>query len=131
MIALDTSVVVRYLTGAPSDLALRARSLLDGTDRLGISIVVLLETGHVLRSEYGVRRPVIVDRLLEFVTLEDIEIIGPPKRAVVEALARARSLPGTPFADALVVALARDAGARSMATFDRGMGRHGIDIIEP
>ncbi|MEA2025519.1 MAG: PIN domain-containing protein, partial [Chloroflexota bacterium] len=85
MIAVDTSVVVRYLTGAPPDQARRARVLLEGTDRLGVPIVVLLETGHVLRSRYGVSRSAVVDTLLDFITLEDVEILGLPKHAGIEA----------------------------------------------
>ena len=131
MIALDTSVVVRYLTGLPHDQAGRARLLLEGADRLSVPIIVLLETGHVLRSRYGVRHPAVVDTLLDFVAMGNIEIVGLPKSAVMVALARARQLPGAPFSDALIVAMAREAGATAVATFDHGMGSHGLDVIEP
>ena len=131
MIAVDTSVVVRYLVGTPPEQARRAGVLLDGSDQIGVPIVVLLESGHVLRTQYGVARPAVLEALLEFVTRSDIETLGLSKAVVVETLARAQILPGAPLADALVVASARDAGAERLASFDAGMGRHGITVVEP
>ena len=131
MIAVDTSVVVRYLVGTPLGQARRAGALVDGSDRVGVPVVVLLETGHVLRTQYGVARPDVLEALLDFVTRSNVEVLGLPKGVVVEALARAQILPGAPLADALVVALARDAGAERLVSFDGGMERHGIAVVEP
>ncbi len=131
MIALDTSVVVRYLVGVPVDQALRARSFIDGHELVGVSTLVLLEAGYALRSKYGVSRQDTVEALLEFVTSENVEILGLPKDLTVNALARAREHGGAPFADALIVAIADVAGADSIATFDRKMQRHGLPIVEP
>jgi len=131
VIAVDTSVLVRYLTDDPPDMARRARSLLDAGERLGLPIVVLLDTAHVLRTQYDVPRRDILDVLLAFVSRVDIETLGLAKDAVIEALARARTLPGIPLADALVVATARAAGAEALVSFDRGIGGHGLRVIEP
>jgi predicted nucleic acid-binding protein len=131
VIAVDTSVLVRYLTDDPPEMARRARTLLDADERHGIPIVVLLETAHVLRTQYDVPRPDILDVLLAFVPRVDVETLGLAKDAVIEALARARTLPGIPLADALVVATARAAGAEAFVSFDRGIGRHGLRVIEP
>ncbi len=54
MISADTSVVVRYLVGSPPEQAERARILVDGDETIGLSLPVLVETGHVLRTQYGV-----------------------------------------------------------------------------
>lgn len=131
MIALDTSVVVRYLTGLPPQQALRARSFIDGADRLGVSVLVLLETGHVLRSRYDVRRLAVVDALLEFVTLSNLEVLELHKDVVVAALARAREIRSAPFAKSLIMATAHEAGAEAVASFDRDTGRHGLPVVEP
>lgn len=131
MIAVDTSVLVRYLTDDPPEMARRARTLLDADERHGIPIVVLLETAHVLRTQYDVPRPDILDVLLAFVPRVDVETLGLAKDAVIEALARARTLPGIPLADALVVATARAAGAEALLSFDRGIAGHGLRVIEP
>ncbi len=131
MIALDTSVVVRYLAGRPVDQALRARAFVDGSERLGVPTLVLLETGHVLRSHYGVARTDVLEALLEFVTHENIEILGLPKDVTIQTLARAREYSSAPFADALIAATSHAAGAISIVAFDRTMRRHGLPVIEP
>ncbi len=131
MIALDTSVVVRYLTGVPADQALRARTFIDSGDRLGMSVPVLLEAGRTLRTSYGVGRARVVEVLLEFVTLTNVVMLDLSKDAVVEALARARELESGPYRDALIAAFAREAGAEALVSFDPGMGRLGLPIVEP
>jgi len=131
VIAVDTSVVVRYLVGIPGDQAIRARSFIDSSESLGESVLVLLEAGHALRTSYGVRRPKVVEALLEFVTLSNLTVMGMAKDAVVEALARAREIDSAPFADALIVALAREAGAEAVASFDRDIKRFGLPVVEP
>jgi len=131
VIAVDTSVVVRYLTDDPPELAHRARALLDGPDTVGVPIVVLLETGHVLRTQYGVSRSDVLQVLIELVTRANTELLGLPRDVALEALARAQQLPDAHFADALIVAMARESGAASLASFDRGMRRYGITVVEP
>lgn len=131
MIALDTSVLVRYLTGIPAGSALRARAFIDDADRLGVSTLVLLETAHVLRSRYGVARGDVLEILLDFVALENVDVLGLPKDVSIEALARAREYESAPLADALIAATAEAAGAESIATFDRQMRRHGLPVVEP
>jgi len=131
VIALDTSVVVRYLVGVPAEMAMGARAFIDGHERLGVSTLVLLETGYVLRSKYGVGRGDTVDALLEFITNENVEILGLPKDVTVRALVRAREHESAPFADALIVATAVESGAESIATFDQGMRRHGLNVVKP
>lgn len=85
----------------------------------------------MLRTGYGVRRQRVVEVLLEFVTLENVTVIGLPQDVAVQALARAREIDSAPFADSLIVAIAEVAGAESIATFDRQMRRHGLPVIEP
>jgi predicted nucleic acid-binding protein len=131
VIALDTSVVVRYLAGEPTDQALRARTFIDSSERLGLSSLVLLEVGHVLRTSYGVPRPRVVEVLLDLVTLSNVVTLDLPKDVVVQALARARESENGPYADALIAALARDAGADAIASFDHDTQRYGIPAIEP
>ena len=131
MIALDTSVVVRYLVGVPADQALRARTFVDGAERLGLSALVLLEAGYALRTSYGVRRARVIEVLLEFVTLSNVVTLDLSKDVVVEALARARELESGPFGDALIAAVAREAGAEAVASFDKAFQHHGLSVVEP
>lgn len=131
MISVDTSVVVRYLVGDPPDQARRAQAVMEGVESVGIPVVVLLETAHVLRTQYGVDRRDILDALLELVTRANMEILGLSRALLIEALVRARDLPGSPLPDALVAATVRDAAAVPLFTFDGDLARHGIPVREP
>jgi len=95
VISVDTSVVVRHLVGTPEALARRATAVIEGDGVVGISVVVLLETAHVLRTQYDVPRSDVLEALIGLITRDNVELIGFPRTAVIAALARARSLPGT------------------------------------
>ena len=131
MIAVDTSVVVRYLVGTPTDQAARAARLIDGQETIAISLVVLVETAHVLRTQYGVARADVVDALLDLVRREDVAVLGMTTADTTDALVRARSQPGHPIPDALIAIAARAAGALPLASFDREMARYGVAVAEP
>ncbi len=131
MIALDTSVVVRYLVGTPVAEARRAHALVDGPSDLALPLVTIVETAHVLRSVYAIPPDRIVDALLELVQREDVVVLGMPAPVVVESLVAARGLPGRPIPDALIAGAARQAGAVPIATFDRGMRRYGVPTVQP
>ena len=131
MICADTSVVVRYLVGRPESQARRAKSFIDGLDVIAISLVSIVEVAHVLRTQYGVARGDIVEALLDLVRRENVEVLGMEHNEVVEALVRARALPGRPIPDALIAIGARAAGALPLVTFDREMARYGVATREP
>lgn len=131
MISLDTSVVVRYLVGTPVDQAARAAALVEGDADIGISILVLAETAHVLRSTYDISRPDVVAGLLELVTRANVAPIELAKSDVIDALVRARAFDSSPVTDALIAASARAYGALPVFTFDRKFGRLGAAADSP
>lgn len=131
MIGIDTSVVVRYLVGTPVDQARRAAALIDGDAELGVSIVSLVETAHVLRTQYKVSRPDVVDTLIDLVTRENVTTLELSKPDVLEALVGARAFPSSPIPDAFIVAATRSGGAVPIYTFDRDLGRLGVPIAKP
>ncbi len=132
MIGVDTSVVVRYLVGTPVAQARRAAALIDDdATEIGVSIVALAECAHVLRTQYGVSAADIVETLINFVQRENIRVLGVRVDVLVEMLVRARSMPGRPIPDAMIVAATLDANALPFATFDRGQRKYGIAIREP
>lgn len=132
MIALDTSVLVRYLVGAPVAQARRAAALVDDVDQaLGVSVVALAECAHVLRSQYGVDQRDIIDALIGLVQRENVHVLGVRTDVLVEMLVRARGMPGRPIPDAMIVAAAVAAPALPLATFDRGQARYGVPVREP
>jgi predicted nucleic acid-binding protein len=132
MIALDTSVLVRYLVGSPVAQARAAAALVDETDdELGISPVALMECAHVLRTQYEVPQRSIIDALVGLVQRENVRVFGVRTDVVVEMLVRARSMPGRPIPDALIVAAATDSEAVRLATFDRVQARYGFPVVVP
>lgn len=131
MIGLDTSVIVRYLVGTPSAQARRATALIDREGDLGVSLVALVETAHVLRTQYGVSRSDVVETMIELVTRENVVVLGLPKTETLEALVRARSIPRSPIPDAFIAATARWSGAVPLYTFDAELHRHGVPVSAP
>lgn len=112
MIAIDTNLVVRYLTGDHPEQSARARVLIDQTP-VFVGLTVMLEVEWVLRSAYGYR-PADVTRALR-------AFAGLPTVTVAEAAMIAAALDladkGMDFADALHLGQATD--CESFATFDR------------
>lgn len=126
MIAIDTNVVVRYLTGDHPDQSPRARALIDANP-VFVPVTVMLETEWVLRSAYGFAPPAVIDALRAFgglptVTVEDAS-------HVAQALDHVGQ--GMDFADALH--LGRAAQCDAFATFDRKLVRSaaaaGLDTV--
>lgn len=132
MIAIDTSVLVRYLVGTPPAQARRAANLIDDeTTEIGISTVALAECAHVLRTQYEVDSSAIIEALIGVVQRENVRLLGIRTEPVVEALVRARSMPGRPIPDALIVAGSVAADALPLMTFHRQQSRYGIPTREP
>jgi predicted nucleic acid-binding protein len=132
VIGVDTSVVVRYLVGTPAAQARRAAALIDDdATEIGVSVVALAECAHVLRTQYDVSSPDIIETLIAFVQRENVRVLGVRVDVLVEMLVRARSMPGRPIPDAMIVAASIDANAVPFATFDRAQRRYGIAIREP
>jgi predicted nucleic-acid-binding protein len=131
LISVDTSVVVRYLVGRPEAQARRAAAVIDGPEDIAVSLVSIVETAHVLRTQYGVARGDIVDAILDLVRRENVVTLSMEHDDIVDALVRARAMPGRPIPDALIAIGARAAGALPLVTFDRQMARYGIATREP
>lgn len=131
MIAVDTSVVVRYLVGSPKSEAVRARQVIEGDERIGLPLVALVESAHVLRTQYGLASDAVIGLLIELLQRRNIQLLGMRTEAAVALLVRARALPGRPLPDALIVAAAVEADALPVVTFDRDMHRYGFATREP
>ena len=132
MIAADTSVLLRYLVGSPPGQARAAASLIDDESlEIGVSPVALAECAHVLRTQYDVPQRDIIDGLIGLVQRENIRVLGLRAETLVEMLVRARSLPGRPIPDAIIIAAAAASDATALATFDRGQARYGFPVVLP
>jgi predicted nucleic-acid-binding protein len=129
VIAVDTNVVVRLVTGDDADQVARAAALF-AREQIFFAKTVIIETEWVLRRLYGLPMTRVMDALTELISLpntqtEDIF-------AVINAILWARQ--GVDFADALHVASSRE--AEGFATFDvdllkRARSLFGIPLIQP
>lgn len=125
---LDTSVIIRYLTGDPPRLAERAAQIIDGRETLAVPAVVLAETAFVLSSVYGVARPSLVDGLVAFVQKDNVRILHLDKGIVIQALLMCRPSKRVSFADAMVWASARSTRAEAVFSFDERFPADGIVV---
>lgn len=112
MIAIDTNLVVRYLTGDHPEQSARARKLVD-ENPVFVGLTVVLEVEWVLRSAYGFGVGDVTRALRAFAGLPTVTI------AEADLVAAALDLAdkGLDFADALHLGQAQ--ACEGFATFDR------------
>lgn len=130
MIALDTNVLVRFLTRdepEQSSLVDRLIGTLDADNRAYVSRDVMLELVWVLRKGYGFGRAEIARALQSLMEAEEFEIEN--ETTVHQALdAYAQGGPG--FADHLILSVSRARGSRALATLDRRLARlDGVTLL--
>lgn len=127
MIAIDTNIVVRYLTGDHPEQSARAREIVDGQP-VFVPVTVVLETEWVLRSAYGYKSADVARALRAFGGLPQVTI----EDAATVAAAFDLAEQGMDFADALH--LGRAAGQNVFLTFDRKFVKAaqaaGIDLVQ-
>jgi predicted nucleic-acid-binding protein len=120
MSALDTNVLVRWITNDDAAQCAAIQQLLQATlaagQRLYVPVTVLLETEWVLRARYGFDRTALtlaIDALLSVPELELMDEI-----AVERALRLFRQDGAPDFADCLHISLAGLVGQGPLLTFD-------------
>ena len=112
MRAIDTNVVVRFLTADNKREAALARDLIEAGD-VFVPLTVCLEAEWVLRSGYGFTVDQIADSLSAFAGIPGVSVEEPAVLAMALDWARA----GMDFADALH--LAKSDGCTAFLTFDK------------
>ena len=112
MLAIDTNLIVRYLTGDHPRQSARAKALIDNKSTF-VCTTVLLETEWVLRSVYGYAVPLIVKALRAFAGLP--HVILEDASLVAQALDWMDA--GMDFADALHLGKAH--GCEAFTSFDQ------------
>lgn len=116
MIAVDTNVVVRLLTGDDPKQAALSRALF-ASERIWIAKTVLLEAGWVLHSLYGFEESAIRDAFTKLLGLENVH--AEDESSVAAALALTAR--GIELADAMHLG-SRPPGV-SFVSFDRAFVR--------
>jgi len=118
--AIDTNVIVRFLTADDAAQAAVARRIVEAGD-VYVSSTVLLETEWVLRSGYGFSAKAIETALGGLAGLPGVTVEDPP----VLAAALDGMSQGMDFADALHLAKAE--GCSAFLTFDRKLAAAASD----
>jgi len=112
VLAVDTNIIVRYLTADHPEQFAKASALIRGED-VYVCTTVLLETEWVLRGGYRFGRDRIIAALTAFAGLPRVNLEDPALAA--KALNWMRS--GMDFADALHLAKAE--GCDAFVSFDQ------------
>ena len=116
MRAIDTDIIVRYLTGDDPKQAAKARALI-GHEPVFVPRTVLLEVEWLLRGVYEFSAAQIIPALRAFAGLSDVTFEDAPLTARAMTWTEA----GMDFADALHLASA--AHCDGFVTFDKRFAR--------
>jgi len=120
-IALDASVIVRYLTGDDKEQSAQATDLFRGAQSGKVKLIVptatIQETVYALETFYDLDAASIAPRLISLLSLPNVH--APDDRWVTEALQFYRTR-NCDFGDALLCAYAHNEKL-GVATFDKGI----------
>ena len=125
--AIDTNVLVRYITGDDDSQCTKAVKLIESGEPKLVNPIVLVELSWVLRSVYGLDREAIAETLQMIGSCGYFSYKRPkPVRAAIECY-----LDGYDLADALILSINRDDGAATTYTFDKKAGKlHGYELLQ-
>jgi predicted nucleic-acid-binding protein len=121
-IAVDTNVLVRYLTWDDETQAQKAAEVIEAADQVHVSTVVLCEVVWVLTRAYRYNRNEIVLILERIAAGREFEVDQVAVRTGLRLLEA-----GGDFADGVILDDMQSASCEFMATFDRDFAR----LIEP
>ncbi len=126
---IDTNVLVRHLTGDPTDVAARATAFLSNADELLLADLIVAETIYVLESFNKTPRTQIADAMRSLVAMDSVVTIDP---ALLLRAVEVYEVDRIDFAEAYLVAHAESTGVRAIASFDKSLDRVAtIERIEP
>jgi predicted nucleic-acid-binding protein len=117
-IAVDTNVLVRYLTWDDEEQAIEAANAIEGADAIVVPTIVLSELVWALKRAYRYAGPEIIDILRRLVAIRAVEIERPAAEAGIAMVAR-----GGDFADGVVRHEADRARCDRIVTFDQDFAR--------
>jgi predicted nucleic-acid-binding protein len=113
MLAVDTNLIVRYLTRDDPQQFAQAEAIIEGPEPVFVTLTVVLETEWVLRNSYRYGRARVLDALRAFAGLPNVALEDPTSMS--EALDRAEQ--GKDLADALHLVKAQ--ACAGFITFDQ------------
>jgi predicted nucleic-acid-binding protein len=123
MLAIDTNLIIRYLTADHPEQSPKAKALIDSED-VFVCTTVLLETEWVLRSAYGFTSVEVASALRAFAGLPRVRL----EDAALIAKALDWTIRGMDFADALHLVKAQ--GCQAFVSFDRRFARAAKELSD-
>jgi predicted nucleic-acid-binding protein len=130
MIVIDTNVLVRFLTQDDPDQAVAASAFMRGLTSTAPGFIcreVMLELVWVLERAYGFGRADVTAALEGLLSAVEVRIEAADDVGTAVFVYRDE---GFGFADLMIAAAARRAGATSLVTFDRRAARvPGLDLL--
>ena len=116
MLAIDTNVIVRFLTSDHPEQSPQARAFLDTHD-VFVCTTVLLETEWVLRAAYGYPPAQVGAALRAFAGMPQVTLEDPAVAATaLDWMARGMDLADAPH-------LAKADGCRAFVSFDKRLAK--------
>lgn len=129
MIYVDTSVVIRYLTGDDPVRTPAAMAIIETRAARAISIVSILEAAHVLRTTYLYERRNVAAALIDLISRRNIVVAEFAKEHVLRWLEAWRDGSAGSPGDALIAASMSAHDAEAIATFDTGFPVAGWTVL--
>jgi len=117
---VDTNVLVRHLTGDPTEQAERATRYLALADELLLPDLILAELAYVLESFYEVPRTQVATTLRAVLAFPAIRVLDAD---LLQRAVEVCEVHRLDFADAYLVACAERTGIGVIASFDRTIDR--------
>ncbi len=117
---VDTNILVRHLTGDPSDQAARATRYLRAADELLLPDLILAEVAYVLESFYETPRAQVAATLRAVLAFPAIRVLD---AELLQRAVEVYEVHRLDFADAYLVASAERTGVGVIVSFDRAIDR--------
>jgi len=117
---VDTSVVIRYLTGDDPARTAAAMAIIETRAARAVSIVSILEASHVLRTAYAYERRSIASALIDLISRRNVIVPELAKDHVLHWLNSWGNGTVGSAGDALIAASMSAHDAEAIATFDAG-----------
>jgi len=126
---VDTSVLIRHLTGDPPEMAARATAALRSESELLLTDLVAAETAYVLESFYETARKQVAEAVRSLIGLASVTCVDP---ALLLRAIEVYETNRVDFADAYLVARAESTHVGSILSFDQSLDRvESVVRIEP
>jgi len=106
----------------------KTAEILHADGDLALTDAIITEVGYVLLRQYGVPREEVVDGLIALIQRPNIGVWRLDKGIVTKALLLCRPSGRVSFADAMLWAAARTAGASVVYSFDERLPNDGLTV---